>query len=53
MTGEANRSVLDTTTLRPNVASLDEKPEVKELLDAINATNKGKAPGMAGIPAEL
>ena len=39
--------------MRPNIASLNEKPEVKELLDAINATNKGKDPGMGGIPAEL
>ena len=38
MPGEVDRSVLDTTTLRPNIASLDEKPEVQELLDAINAT---------------
>ena len=53
ITGGIDRSVLDTTALRPNIPSLDEKPEVKELLDAINATNKGKAPGMGGIPAEL
>ena len=53
ITGEVDRSVLDTTALRPNIASLNEKPEVKELLDAITATNTGKAPGMGGIPAEL
>lgn len=53
ITGGVDRSVLDTTALRPNIASLNEKPEVKELLDAINATNKGKDPGMGGIPAEL
>jgi len=53
ITGEVDRSAMDTTALRPNIATLDEKPEVKELLDAINATNKGKAPGIGGIPAEL
>ena len=53
ITGEVDRSVLDTTALRPNIPFLDEKHEVKELLDAIKPTNKGKAPGMGGIPAEL
>ena len=42
ITGGIDRSVLDTTALRPNIPSLDEKPEVKELLDAINAANKVK-----------
>ena len=36
ITGDVDHSVLDTTALRPNIASLDEKPEIKELLDAIN-----------------
>ena len=50
ITGEVDRSFLYTTALRPKIPSLDEKPEVKELLNAIKPTNKGKAPG---IPAEL
>ena len=53
ITGEVDRSALDTTALRPNIVFLDEKPEFKEVLDAMNATNKDRAPGMCGIPAEI
>ena len=50
---EVDRSALDTTALRPNIVFLDKKPEFKKVLDAINATNKGKVPGMCGIPPEI
>ena len=36
--------------MRPNIVFLGEKPEFKEVLEAINATKKDKAPGMCGIP---
>ena len=53
ITGEVDRPALGTIGLRPNIVFLHEEPEFKEVLDAINATNKGKAPGMYGIPAEI
>ena len=53
ITEEVQHSALDTITLRPNIVFLDEKPELKEVLDAINATNKSKAPGMCSTPAEI
>ena len=40
----ADRCALDTVAQRPNIACLDEKHEFEELLNAINATKKGKAP---------
>ena len=53
ITGEVDRSALDTTALRPNILYLDKKPEFKKVLDTINATNKGKVPGMCGIPKNM
>ena len=53
ITREVDRSALDTTALRPNIVFLYKKPEFTKVLDAINATNKGKAPGMCGIPPEI
>ena len=38
ITREVDRSALDTIGLRPNIEFLHEKPEFKEVLDAINAT---------------
>ena len=51
--GEVQHSSLATIKLRRNIVFFDKKPEFKEALDAISATNKGKAPGMCGIPAEI
>ena len=50
MTGEVDRSALDTIAPRPNITLIGENPELKELLDAINATKEGKALGRCGIP---
>jgi hypothetical protein len=38
---------------RSIVTPLDEEPELNELLDAIQATSEGKAPGRDRIPAEI
>ena len=43
ITRVADRSALDTVAQRPDIACLDEKHEFEELLNAINATKKGKA----------
>ena len=53
MTGEVDGSALDIIAQRPNITLVDENPERKELLDAINATKEGKALGRCGIPAEI
>ena len=52
MTGEIDGSALDIIAQRPNITLVDENPERKELLDAINATKEGKALGRCCIPAE-
>ena len=53
MTGEVDGSALDIIAQRPNITLVDENPERKELLDAINATKEGKVLGRCGIPAEI
>ena len=52
MTGEIDGSAVDTFSHRPNITLVDENPERRELLDAINATKEGKALGRCCIPAE-
>ena len=53
MTGEVDGSALDIIVQRTNITLVDENPERRELLDAINATREGKALGRCGIPAEI
>ena len=53
MTGEVDGSALDIIAQRPNITLVDENLEMRELLDAINATKEGKALGRCGIPAEI
>ena len=53
MTGEIDGSAVDTFSQRPNITLVDENPERRELLDAINATKEGKALGRYGIPVEI
>ena len=53
MTGEIDGSAVDTFSQRPNITLVDENPERRELLDAINATKEGKALGRCGIPVEI
>ena len=53
ITGEVDNSALDTFAQRPNITLVDENPELKELLNAMNARREGKALGRCGIPAEI
>ena len=39
--------------VKPKMHCLSEPPDLKEVVDAIDATRKGKAPGKCGIPAEI
>jgi len=36
---------------RPEVHCLSEPPDLREVIDAIDATREGKAPGKCGIPS--
>ena len=49
ITREVDRYALDTIAQRPNISFLDEKPEFKELFDAINATKEVGASPLCGI----
>ena len=39
--------------VRPKVHCLSEPPDLKEVVDTIDATREGKAPGKCKIPAEI
>ena len=39
--------------VRPEIHCLSDPPDLKEVVDAIDATREGTAPGKCGIPAEI
>ena len=39
--------------IRPKVHCLSEPPDLNEMVEAIDASREGKAPGKCGIPAEI
>ena len=51
--GNVEPTALSIINQRPKIRSLEEPPGMKELTDAFNGTQAGKAPGRCGIPAEI
>ena len=51
--GNVEPTTLSAIKQRPEIRSLTEPVGMKELTDAINATQDGKAPERCGIPAEI
>ena len=48
-----DRNILDQVQQRPCISAMSEEPVFQELLDAIERTSSGKAPGRCGISAEI
>jgi len=51
--GLVDDSALDTIIQRPEIMDLSDPPDLKEVFDAIDATQEGRSPGICGIPAEI
>ncbi|XP_048578500.1 craniofacial development protein 2 [Nematostella vectensis] len=53
VSGLVDEGALNSLQTRPEVVCLSEPPDIKEVVDAIDATQEGKSPGKCGIPAEI
>ncbi|KAM9328275.1 uncharacterized protein KZ484_019609 [Pholidichthys leucotaenia] len=51
--GDLTEEAKEALVQRPAVSSLDEPPNLDEVMAAIKTTQDGKAPGRDGIPAEV